>query len=379
MVSGDPINENIYGGVEEHTNNLIGSLSGIGQIDLQVLMFSNPGNRMMGNNIHYLKRMTGKKFLYPLYGLLDMMRILKNINRYRPDIVHFQGTAPLFCLTALVSQRKYKTILTMHGILQRETRYQDEGSSTISLIYGTLSRLIEKHALAKLEHLIVLAPQIQEIIEQIRTRRTYVVPNGVEVERIEKIAPAVINKEKAIMFLGNLRELKGAHILIEALGIVKRSIPDIYLLIAGSGSQEARLKAMVSASGLEDNVSFMGFIRGDEKFSYIKASRLLVLPSFWEALPITVLEGMACGKAVVASAVGGVPYLVHDGENGYLVRPGNAADLATRIVELLDNDVLLAGMGADSLRKVQDYRWEKIAVDTYSIYCMIMRANNVTV
>jgi glycosyltransferase involved in cell wall biosynthesis len=181
------------------------------------------------------------------------------------------------------------------------------------------------------------------------------------------------------MFLGNLRELKGAHILIEALGIVKRSIPDIYLLIAGSGSQEARLKAMVSASGLEDNVSFMGFIRGDEKFSYIKASRLLVLPSFWEALPITVLEGMACGKAVVASAVGGVPYLVHDGENGYLVRPGNAADLATRIVELLDNDVLLAGMGADSLRKVQDYRWEKIAVDTYSIYCMIMRANNVTV
>jgi glycosyltransferase involved in cell wall biosynthesis len=377
MVAGDPISGEHYGGVEEHTSNLISHLFDIGQIDLQVLMFSNPDNKIMDKNIHYLKRMTGIKLLYPMFGILDVIRILKNINRYMPDIVHFQSTSPLFCITALAAQRKYNTILTMHGILQRETRYQREGNSTISLIYGVLSRSIEKYTLFKLEHLIVLAPQIQEIIKKIRTKRTYVVPNGVEPENIEKIAPAMINKENVIVFIGNLRELKGVHILIEALGIVKRNIPDIYLLIAGSGSQEAKLKEMALALGLENNVSFLGFIRGDERFSYIKAAKFLVLPSFWEVLPIVVLEGMACGKAIVASNVGGIPYLINDGLNGYLVQPGDVQNLADKIILLLEKDEILLNMSKENLKKVQGFSWKRIAAETCKIYSIIMNASKI--
>ena len=89
-----------------------------------------------------------------------------------------------------------------------------------------------------------------------------------------------------------------------------------------------------------------------------------------------VLEGMACGKAIVGSRVGGIPFLVHDGENGYLVQPGDAASLARSMVALLENDELLAGMGAESLKRVQEFRWEKIAGDTYSTYCRIVNAEN---
>ena len=363
MVAGDPINGEHYGGVEEHTNNLVNHLSDIGQIDLQVLMFSNPGNKISDKHIHYLKRLTGKKILYPLIGILDVMHILKNINRYMPDIVHFQGTSPLFCITALIAQRKYTTVLTMHGILLRETSYRSEGN----IIFRILSRYIEKYALLKLDHLIVVAPQIQEIINEMRTKRIYVVPNGVELDGIEKIAPAMINRENMIMFIGSLVEVKGAHILIEALGIVKRKTPDIYLLIAGSGPQETRLKELVLDLGLDDNVSFLGFIRGDEKFSYMKAAKILVFPSFWEALPIAVLEGMACGKAVVASDVGGIPFLIEDGINGYLVEPGNAQNLAEKIILLLENDETLMNMGKENLNKVQKFRWEKIAAETSEI------------
>jgi glycosyltransferase involved in cell wall biosynthesis len=371
MVAGDPINGEHYGGVEEHTNNLVNHLSDIGQIDLQVLMFSNPGNKISDKHIHYLKRLTGKKILYPLIGILDVMHILKNINRYMPDIVHFQGTSPLFCITALIAQRKYTTVLTMHGILLRETSYRSEGN----IIFRILSRYIEKYALLKLDHLIVVAPQIQEIINEMRTKRIYVVPNGVELDGIEKIAPAMINRENMIMFIGSLVEVKGAHILIEALGIVKRKTPDIYLLIAGSGPQETRLKELVLDLGLDDNVSFLGFIRGDEKFSYMKAAKILVFPSFWEALPIAVLEGMACGKAVVASDVGGIPFLIEDGINGYLVEPGNAQNLAEKIILLLENDETLMNMGKENLNKVQKFRWEKIAAETYKIYSEIMSAS----
>jgi len=370
MVAGDPINGGHFGGVEEHTNNLVNHLSDIGRIDLQVLMFTNPGNKIMHKRIHYLKRLTGKKVLYPLIGILDVIRLLKNINRYRPDIVHFQGTSPLFCITALITQRKYVTVLTMHGILLRETKYQSEGN----IIFRVLSRLIEKYALLKLEHLIVVAPQIQEIINEIRTKRTYIVPNGIELEKIAKIAPAMLNRENVIMFVGNLVERKGAHILIEALGIAKRKIPDVYLLIAGSGPQEVRLKEMVLASGLEDNVSFLGFIGGDAKFAYLKAVKFLVLPSFWESLPIVALEGMACGKAVVASNVAGIPYLIEDGVNGYLIEPGNAQNLAEKIILLLENGENLFDMGQESLNKVQAFRWEKIAAETSRVYSTIVNA-----
>jgi glycosyltransferase involved in cell wall biosynthesis len=371
MVAGDPINGDHYGGVEEHTSNLISHLFDIGQIDLQVLMFSNPGNKIMQKRIHYLKRLTEKKILYPLIGILDVIRLLKNIKRYRPDIVHFQGTSPLFCITALVTQRKYATVLTMHGILLREARYRSEGN----IIFRILSRLIEQYALLKLEHLIVVAPQIQEIINKMRTKKTYVVPNGVEIDEIEKIAPAMINRENVIMFIGSLVEVKGAHILIEALGIVKSKIPDIYLLIAGSGPQEVRLKEMVLAFGLEDNVSFLGFIRGDKKVAYLRAAKFLVLPSFWESLPIVALEGMACGKAVVASNVGGIPYLIDDEVNGYLVKPGDAQNLAKKIILLLENDEILLNMSKESLNKVQEFRWEKIASKTCKIYSEIMNTS----
>jgi len=238
MVAGDPISGEHYGGVEEHTSNLISHLFDIGQIDLRVLMFSNPDNKIMDK------------------------------------------------------------------------------------------------------------------------------------------APAMINKENVIVFIGNLRELKGVHILLEALGIVKRNIPDIYLLIAGSGSQEAKLKEMALALGLENNVSFLGFIRGDERFSYIKAAKFLVLPSFWEVLPIVVLEGMACGKAIVASNVGGIPYLIEDGVNGYLIKPGDAQALADKITFLLENGELLFNMSKESLDKVQEFRWERIIDETCKIYSTIVNTSS---
>jgi glycosyltransferase involved in cell wall biosynthesis len=372
MVSGDPISGDQYGGVEEHTDHLIAHLFDIDQIDLQVLMFNNPGARTKHENIHYLERLKGRGFLFPLFSLIYLNNILKNIHKYAPDVVHFQGTFPLFCVAALVAQRKYAAVLTVHGILMQETMIKYEGN----VVYSLLARMIEKYTFMKLDNLIVVSPPVQEIIDKIRKKKTYVVPNGVEVDRIAGIEPIVLEQEHAILYMGGLNERKGVHVLIEAVEMARHQIPDIHLLIAGAGSHEGKLKERVQGSGLGDNVTFLGFIRGDARFSYLKAAKFLVLPSFWETLPIVVLEGMACGKAIVGSRVGGIPFLVHDGENGYLVQPGDAASLARSMVALLENDELLAGMGAESLKRVQEFRWEKIAGDTYSTYCRIVNAEN---
>jgi glycosyltransferase involved in cell wall biosynthesis len=369
MVAGDPISCDNYGGVEEHTGNLIRYLSNIEQLDLQVFIFPNPYT-IRQRRIHYLNRLTGKRLLYPLIGILDVIRLKKIIKRSMPDIVHFQGTSPLFCIAALLIQRKYSVIITMHGILMRETRYRSEGN----LILGILSRYIERYTVIKLEHLIVVAPQIKNIIN-IRKNRTYVVPNGVDLNEIEKVAPAIIEKEHLIMFIGSLVELKGVHILIEALRVAKLSIPDIHLLVAGSGPQEMRLKEMVLASGLNDNVSFLGYLTGEAKFSHIKAAMFLIVPSLWESLPIVVLEGMACSKAIVASNVGGIPYLIENRINGYLVEPGDVQDLAQKIILLLENDEVLVSMGKASLEKVREFTWENIARETFEVYSTIINSS----
>jgi glycosyltransferase involved in cell wall biosynthesis len=364
MVSGDPINGDHYGGVEEHTNNLIKYLSKNNQIDLHVLMFSNPASNSLSQQVHFLKRLTERKYPYPLLFIFDILRLIKIINNYSPDVVHFQATSPLFCITALWIQKKFTTLLTVHGILMHEVRYMTEQN----IFINNISRFIEKYAFIKLENIIVVAPQVQDMIRSVRKKKIYVVPNGIEVDNIETIKPAIIKNNNTIIYVGNLVERKGVHFLLKALISIKRKIPNIYLLIAGSGPQEESLRHMVLKHNLNDNVCFLGFIRGEEKYSYIKAAKILVLPTLWESLPIVILEGMACGKPIVASNVGGIPFLINDGTNGYLIDPGDIQNLADKIVFLLQNKEILSNMGEANLIKIQNYRWEKIASDTFKIY-----------
>jgi glycosyltransferase involved in cell wall biosynthesis len=132
---------------------------------------------------------------------------------------------------------------------------------------------------------------------------------------------------------------------------------------------------MVLASGLNDNVSFLGYLTGEAKFSHIKAAMFLIVPSLWESLPIVVLEGMACSKAIVASNVGGIPYLIENRINGYLVEPGDVQDLAQKIILLLENDEVLVSMGKASLEKVREFTWENIARETFEVYSTIINSS----
>lgn len=148
-----------------------------------------------------------------------------------------------------------------------------------------------------------------------------VLRNGVDLERFGPRDRTAIRAGLGLqgpvwLTVGNLVELKGVDIAVEALA----RVPDTTLLIAGTGPEEHKLRRLVERLGLVARVRFLGAVSQAELCSYYNAADALVLASSREGMPNVVLEAMACGTPVVATPVGGVPELITAPEAGALMR-----------------------------------------------------------
>ena len=133
--------------------------------------------------------------------------------------------------------------------------------------------------------------------------------------------------------VARLEPEKGHPTLLEAWPLVLRSVPNAHLLIVGEGTQQAHLEKQAAALGLESSVTFTG--RRDDVPAVTAALDVAVLPSYREAQGLSILEAMALSRPVVASAVGGIPEMIDDGQTGLLVPPREPVPLAVAIVRLL--------------------------------------------
>jgi glycosyltransferase involved in cell wall biosynthesis len=148
------------------------------------------------------------------------------------------------------------------------------------------------------------------------------------------------------LYLGRLSPEKGCWTLIHAF----EQLPQVPLKILGTGPMEKELQDYVRNKGLK-NIEFLGFKSGDEKWQILRHSRCLVVPSEWyENFPVTVLEAYMASKPVIASRMGGLPYIVEDGISGLLFEAGNIADLARSIKSLFDEPATALCMGAQGRR-----------------------------
>ncbi len=144
------------------------------------------------------------------------------------------------------------------------------------------------------------------------------------------------------VFVGRLTEQKALPVLLDAMV----EVGDARLEIVGDGPERAALEAGVASRGLEGRVTFVGALPRDEVLSRLAGARAAVLSSAWENLPHAAVEALAVGTPVVSTAVGGVPEVVHDRENGLLVPAGDSAALAAALSEVLHDDGLRARLAA---------------------------------
>lgn len=264
---------------------------------------------------------------------------------------------------------------------------------------GEYRILGEKKVISKANRIIAatLAEKSQlEFLYKAPSSKISVIPPGVDTRHFYPIPKdeakevvGVPEDSHTILFVGRIEPLKGIDKLIQAISIIQkngelRCCPHNLVIIGGEpnakpeemNAEMARLQDMVEDLGIENFVIFLG--KQDQQLLpyYYSASEIVVMPSHYESFGMVALEAMACGTPVVASQVGGLAFLVRDGETGFVV-PGNDVQmLAKRIVELIKDKDLRNKLGNKSAEYAQLYAWEIISEKMIEVYNQVLEKHN---
>ena len=155
-------------------------------------------------------------------------------------------------------------------------------------------------------------------------------------------------------YAARIEKLKGALVLIEALGISSREDANILVKVAGDGSQRQKIAARAKALGVAGHYRYHGvYTHPEECRAFMESLDVFVMPSFTEGTPNSVVEAMACGKPVIASAVGGIPDMIGD-DAGLLVPAGDANELAAAMLRLARDSKLRQQMGVAARNRYRE-------------------------
>lgn len=161
-------------------------------------------------------------------------------------------------------------------------------------------------------------------------------------------------EEKTILYIGRLDATKGIIQFIESLNLLKHR--EWQARIIGEGNMRDEAKAFVEKLGLEERVTFLGYLSGDEINKYLAGSNIVVMPSMIpESFGLVGIEAMAVGNPVVAFDVGGIREWLVNGETGFLIERGNIREMAAQIARLLGDDLLAREMGKRGKERVEKY------------------------
>jgi len=251
----------------------------------------------------------------------------------RPDVIHnhmyraeLVGTRAAIALGVIGHRRPY-VVSTIHSSRVRSPEDREQ-----------LRRLTPQ-----MDQLIAVSHAMErKIVEEGRaTAPVRLIYNGVDLERYEHQEPCCTLRDEYGMEPGSqivgvvarLEPEKGHPTLFEAWPRVLHQVPDAYLLVVGEGSRRAELERLARDLRIAHRVVFTG--RRDDVPAVTAALDVAVLPSYREAQGLTILEAMALSRPVVASNVGGIPEVIHDGVTGLLVPPHDAEALARAITRVL--------------------------------------------
>ncbi|MCX7278546.1 MAG: glycosyltransferase family 4 protein [Burkholderiales bacterium] len=217
---------------------------------------------------------------------------------------------------------------------------------------------IVRVSMARTAQLIVPSAFLQEIFARFRMPST-IVPNIIDLARFSTRGPRV-GASAHLVVARNLEPLYDNATAIRAFHIVRSNAPAARLTIAGSGPQEAELRQLVTDLGLNQAVQFTGRLDRDAMAALYREADVMLNPSLADNMPNSLLESMASGVPVVSTRVGGVPYMVEDGETALLVPAGDAEAMAHACLRLLQEAPLWERLHVAGLARVQRYTWSQV-------------------
>ena len=326
------------------------------------------------------------RYASALYGLETTIklsrRVLKQHSKEKFDILNIHsGYSALSIIAHILSLlTRVPTVFTLYSAVQ-ELVYFNE-------LYRQLSTLAESgFMLSKIDKIIAVSENVKRALEDkgVPHEKIICIPPAVDAEAFNPDVCGWRARQRLgidsdiplILYMGNWNPWKGADVLIESMKNIIRKFPDAKFVLAWGelinwrDRRRKMLSEKVSNLGLKSNIIELGIV--DNVGELMAASDIVVVP-FIDTYgvadrPLTILEAMACGRAVIATKVGGIPEIIQNGVNGILVNPGKPSEIEEAVCCLLENKKMVDKIGMNAARYVSsNYTINRIVLRLEKVY-----------
>ncbi|MGH7639992.1 MAG: glycosyltransferase family 4 protein [Candidatus Dormibacteria bacterium] len=357
------------GGVGEHVRHLAQELRRQGQ-EVRVLAPSAGKPKAQVEGLYPL----GRPFPIPANGSIARISLSFHLARTirqvlaqeRFDVIHLhEPLMPALPITVLRQSQGPVNVGTFHAYARQNLGYY----------YG---RRVLRPLFRKLDSCIAVSEPARTFVARYFPAEYTVIPNGVDAEVFHPAVPkaegVASQGRRTILFLGRLEERKGLGTLLDAYSLLRQVRADCQLVVVGDGPLRRGYQRRVEEEGIPD-VRFLGFVAEKHKAGCFTAADIYCAPNIGkESFGVILLEAMACGRPVVATAIDGFRQVVRDGEQGLLTPPRDEARMAAVLAELLDRPELCQRLGERGRLAAEAYAWPLVARRVLSVYQAALRA-----
>jgi len=285
--------------------------------------------------------------LLPIYLVTILWRLLAD----RPDILHCH------LIPSNIIAKPLGAMLGVPLIINHD--HTNDPQRIDNKILLALDKSTNRFA----HHIIAVAAACRDFLmnhESIAPEKITLVPNAIDLRRF---SPGEASRDEAraelglptgsriIAGVGRLNSQKNFSLFLEIAAQLATRFPDLHFLLAGEGPEEKMLREKAATLGIANRVTFSGYV-ADTRLVYLAAD-VLLMPSRYEGLPMTLLEAMAMGLPVVASKLDGIAEVIGEGVEGFLVAPNDAALFVDRTAALLDDSELAAFIAKNARAKIE--------------------------
>lgn len=343
-----------FGGAETMCENLTYALLRAGYQVTVVSLYNKktPISQRMeaaGVSIRYLD----KKLGMDVSMVPKLLRIMKE---EKPDAVHTHLDVLKYTAAAAKLAGIKKCVHTVHNVAEKEA----EG------LTRKISHMYFRLGLAKP---VALSPEVQQTIVRtygLEPSRVPVIYNGIDLSRCIPRGTWGGREVMTLLHIGRFNEQKNHAGLLRAYQKIREHYPNTRLDLLGDGELFADMKTYARELGIEDSVRFLG--SQTNVYPYLHNADLFLLPSDYEGMPMTIIEAMGTGLPIVATAVGGVPDMLENGESGLLV-PRDEDAVSKAVCRLLSDAGLRRALGEKAMESSRRFSAEHMAEEYCRLYC----------